>query len=324
MESENPKSPWRTLLAQLLKKDPDLVQRLAERLMVRDVTIRRWADGENTPHQLFRTLELLAQELPEQDRENFVQTVQQQYPDWQLSPVLADDSPIKPLPSVYYSKLIQTSVQANDVLAFWSILSLLSAQLTSHLDPDYTAGLTLSICLCLPPSSNEAQVMALYLPLNQPNDHPLHLEHPFPVVLGMESSLGWVLTSREPLVFSPEELVMQRAESVVGQSVQRRGKVGGCLIVTSQKRGFFTKARLVAVEEFGRLATLALEEKSFYPQERLALGLFPTIEQQQERERKYSFRERMRDARRKQVHCSQQELERMVLHDLAQELLNQQ
>jgi transcriptional regulator with XRE-family HTH domain len=314
--------PWRSFLAELLRNDHDLVERIAERLGVREVTVVRWANGETSPHQLFRTLDLLAQALPEPDQGPFVLAVQKQYPEWERSSV-SDDVPVKALPSIYYSKVIQTSVQANDALAFWAILSLLAQQLSSHLDPEFSASLTLSVCLCLPPLSLQL-VSSLYIPLEQPNDHPFYLEDRFPLLLGMESSLAFALTSREAVVFSPNEFVsMEQAgvQSVAAHAIQRRGKVGGCLVITAGRVGYFTKARSEAVTEFSRLATLALRDEQLYPPDQVALGLLPSMQEQQETERRYSFRERMRHLRRSHGTLNQRELEKIALQDLEAELL---
>lgn len=322
MQSENQRNqdPWRRCLADFLRKDHELVQLLAERLMVKEVTIWRWANAENSPHQLFRTLDVLAHTLLEPDRELFVRAIWQQYPEWQISAVV-DDSPIKPLPSIYYSKLIQAARETNDALAFWSIVSLLSQQLSSHLDPDFSAGLALSICLCTPPKASE-HIASLYIP-EQPNDHPLFLLRPFPLLLGLETSVSWALTSREAVVFSSDEIAYLReaqVRSAAAQAIQRRGKVSGCLVVTSHKPDYFTKPRLGIFAEFATLAMLALDEAQFYAPDQIALSLFPSIERQQERENQYSFRERMRDLRRVHSTINQRELETLTLQDLEAEL----
>lgn len=316
--------PWRIYLSQLLRSDHDLAKRLAERIGVRPVTIQRWASGETNPHQLFRSLEELARELEEPEQEQFIRCVQQQHPTWHVSYPTVEVSPLKPLPSVFYSKLHQANSQVDDTLAFPTIVALIGQQLSSHLDPDFSDKLDITICLCVPPGPS-AFVRSLYIP-SQPNARPLMLPWQFPLLIGIESPLAWTLTSHEAVTFDPAELSSLKEAGVQGAAahvIRRRGKVGGCLVVTSLKRQF-THAQLSIIEEFSTLAVLALEQEHFYPLEHIALQLFPSVADQQELDERFSFRTRMRELRKTESRLSQKALEMSALQHLENYFLHEE
>lgn len=317
---------WRTTLGRMIRTDKNLVHILARRLEVHELTIFRWCAGETNPHKLMRTLRVLLDALPSSHQEGFLQAIHEDFPHFQVVDAPSDDEqPAKEIPTELVARILQANASVNDAFAFWSISNLIAQQLYGHLDADGASGVTITLFACTPPAFADQTVRSFYVPSEQSNERPNLLKPRFPLLIGSEAVLTWAMMTRSTLVLQTSEIptfLQGQIGSIAAHVIQRRGKIGGLLVLTSQKERFFNKNRERTISLYASLAVLALSEQDFYSANQIALGLFPSFPQQQELELRYPFKSRARDQRRTHPQLNQQELERLALHHLEDDLLN--
>ncbi|MBO0797157.1 MAG: hypothetical protein J2P36_40275 [Ktedonobacteraceae bacterium] len=299
---------WRNYLNEIFAQNPKLVRLLAEELGLTPITLQRWARHEATPHNLVRSLQRIAEaEHFQPYREQFMLLAQREHPDIAQPASLLHERPVKEIPSDFYSDILGAYVQVSEELAFWTIAHLVSQQLCWHLDPDQHAHLSPTIFCCTP---SQGRVHSLYTPTDQRDNRIFPFLSEFPLLLGGETEWSQALLRHQPMVFC------SLPHMVAVQSIQRRGKIGGLLVIHSEKLDLFTPAQLTIISEYARAITLALEESCFYPPAKISLAILPSIEEQINQQKQYPFARRLIDLRLQHPQCTQPDLLLLALQAL--------
>lgn len=310
--------PWRQCLGDIFREDKKLLRQVAQRIGMAQVSIQRWLDGTSTPHNVQQTLTKVSVALPEGYQPRFLASVRETLPDFQINPV---ELPVQDVPSIFYKLAFQACTVANASRAFWAISSLLFQQIYNHLDPDEVAGITATIFQCTPSDSGE--VKSLYVASNQTTDRSTPLRQSFPVLIGVENPIAWTITAQSPVLLTgadiPTILAQEEVRCVACASIRKHGELGGVLVVTSRLPDFFNSTRLRVIEQYAHAALLALSWRDFVSPDQVVLGTFPSIEEQQDQDRDFSFLQRARILMRPGM--AHQEAERLALTDLEQTYL---
>lgn len=323
-DSPPAKEAWRQYLLHALNNDKELAANLAETIGVKVVTIWRYANGETTPHQPFRTLLTITRALPENMQTAFINAIREQYPDFQLTPLKTGLG--KPLPAEFYAYVMEACALVEDSLASWTIFNLLAQQLYQHLDPDLSGRVVITFLRCTPPAPETKElVRSFYSPVEQSTERKNPLKQPYPLFFGMETALYWCLLSQDGISLRgdeiPPELVSLGVQSMSAHAIQKRGRVSGMIVLTSAKEEFFNSARLQLLREYANLALIAFEDRAFYPLEHISLALYPSLTQQMEHEKRYPFRQRGLALRFSHPEANQSTLGLLALWQLEQELI---
>lgn len=316
---------WRDLLGRIIS-DPFERQRIATAVSVNTITLSRWANNTSSPR--LEKLGILLDALPQSQRELMLPLIADEFPEISTGAIIADE--ISPdIPAACYAQVLSANADMPDVLYFWSVCKLTLQQALEQLDAR-RLGMVIMVAQCTPPKgankvrSLRGNVRQGTLPLN----HTLETE---PIFLGAESLSGTVVTSCRPLTIQNIEdfpslkgNVAPALVSATAYPILRRGRIGGCLVITSTQLNYFTPARLNLVQHYANLIALAFEAEEFYDPKRIDLGVMPPSPLQ----KPYFAQFRRRVAEVMKLSMQQQQTintiqaEQLVWQQLEEELLN--
>ncbi|GHO98627.1 hypothetical protein KSF_086750 [Reticulibacter mediterranei] len=319
-------SSWRELLKGLIAV-PSERAAAAERIGLNPITFVRWVQGTSKP-----TMQNLI-ELPNAfpaHREEFIDLIEQEY-----GIHLRDSQPITPsvfspeqaIPSEFLLKVLGEYARASGPFAAWYIRTQCLEQLLSLLDPG-KEGMDISIIRCIPPRSEGVHVQSLCEVMGIGNP-------PWPsgvdrrlLFLGSESLAGWVVEHSEPSVIqdfgSPGLLpfrITTGEKSAAAYPILRAGKIGGCLMASSNIENAWTPLRLYCLDAYAKLLALPMGETDFYESQRIALREMTILAPSREQHLLLEFQDRLRQLRRAQHTLSIVQAETLVLQQMEAALM---
>ncbi len=336
---------WRALLKSIIQ-DRDLLEKLAQEIHVNPLTLIRWTAAKKsiTPHRAHLEQLVTTMSFPEQHRGHMIALLQQEFPDFRpVSPLSVEAPAPGAIPQEFYHRVLRSYSLTEENLSFATIVQLVTQQLAVHLGTKNNT-LRSGIFLLTPPTHPSTPVRSLYLPIQPGGMRLTALPKTFPIFAGIESLLSFALrTPTSPMVFSVEEMPMPSfpeltdIQSTLVIPLQRKGKVGGCFLISSARPHFFADHASEEVAcSYGFLLSLALEDRDFYDPTRIAFCVFPSLQEQLEREKTFPFSERIKRAQSRVLHhlftdeeqttpvegiLSLKQLERAALQELEEELI---
>lgn len=272
---------WRDLLGQLISS-PSERERIANEVGVRPITLSRWVTGESTPRP--HNLQQLLQALPKQQQDEFLESLEQAFPD--LIPAERPHSP-EEIPFAFINEVLNTRAHIADHLRFWTISRQVLQHALRQLDPEPT-GMAITVVRCMPPT-HDGKIHSLHESVGlgtPPWEGDLE---PRAVFLGAESLAAYVTRSchfeQIPDLKTEQTFVpAYRAEHEVSAAacpIMYAGRVAGCLLLSStQPRYFLSQTRRLLIESYTRLVALAFDPEEFYPVSMLAFQLIPLPDEQ--------------------------------------------
>lgn len=314
---------WQSILQQIIKTPPER-QRLATALGVTTMTLNRWANENSQPQRphLIR----LVQVVPPLHRNELMAALEENYPD--LRSWLKDDSADQ-ISTEFFAQVLSVRTTTIDSLRFWHITDLVLRQALEQLDPN-KLGMSITLAQCMPPSE-DGKIRTLReragkgtLPWTS------DLEH-LALFLGMESLAGFVIESGRPA--SVEDLSKDRLlpayqsdheVSAGAHPIWFGGRIAGCLLASSTQKSYFTQQRMLLLEAFSNLISLAFDPTDCYPLSMISLKLVPKPEIQRpilSTFRQRTFRKSFEAAQR-QERISNVEAEQLVWKELEEILLH--
>ena len=266
---------WRELLGKVIN-DPLERQRIANALDVNTITLSRWANGNSNPRP--EKVRNLLDALPQQ-RPLLLSLIAEEFPEYSTEALVTDEVP-QEIPSACYARVLSTHADIPDSLYFWSVCKLTLQQMLEQLDP-HRLGMVIMVAQCTPPAgqnkvrSLRGNVRQGTLPLSDTLEQQ-------PILLGMESLSGSVVTSCHPVTvqdLKQEESLQGHLftglESATAYPILRRSRIAGCVVVTSTQTNYFTPARLTLIQHYANLLALAFEPEEFYDPRCIELGVMP-------------------------------------------------
>lgn len=269
---------WRNLLGRIIS-DPLERQRIATAVSVNMITLSRWANDTSSPR--LEKLSNLLDALPQSQRELMLPLIAEEFPEFSTGAIIADEVP-QDILSICYAQVLSANADMPDVLYFWSVCKLVLQQALEQLDAR-RLGMVIMVAQCTPPTG-ENKVRSLRGNVRQgtlPLSSTLETE---PIFLGAESLSGSVVTSCRPLTIQNiEDFLPLKGKlapalaSATAYPILRRGRIGGCLVITSTQVNYFTPARLNLVQHYANLIALAFETEEFYDPKHIDLGVMPSF-----------------------------------------------
>ena len=270
-----PNSPqeWSLTLQGIIKPSAER-KRLATVLGLSDMTLLRWASGESNPQRphLIR----LVHALQPQHRDEILGQLEKVYPEihsWLKSN--ANES----ITSEFFAQVMHVRTTTTEHLRFWRISDMVLKQALLQLDPNIS-GLSVKLIRCMPPRGGKVRSIRECAGKGTPpwnND----LEHDV-LFLGMESMSGYTTESRrfvndgnlhkgKMIPAYPGEYEV----SAIAQPIQFKGHIAGCLLAASVQEDYFTQQRVLLMENFANLISLAFDNKDFYQPALVELRFMP-------------------------------------------------
>lgn len=334
-QPETPRASWQILLSEIIQ-DAAVLEALSNEIGFNKVSLVRWGRGV-VPNNI-QTLQRLvdSRSFPPQRRHHFVEAVRKSFPDFHTEPnPLLEEGPAKEIPSLFYSQVLRSYAFVPDDLVFWTMTQILCHQLFGHIDAAESARVSALLLVCTPPASPDRSnvVRSFYIPVRQISERPSPLQPSFPIFVGTESPLTDISpTYNRPLIFNEQEIATlstpfpAEVKSLALLPIQRRGKIAGTLLVSSEENNYFTQATKLVLYEYVTLLALAFRDSDFYSMQQLKFDIFPSLAQQQEQEAFTPYRRRVEILRRllgssDALSPSQEQLEILALQELENHLL---
>lgn len=258
---------WRQYLGKVLE-NPKEKQRLAEILGVSERTLDRWVEGISSPRSLGPLRQLL-QALPNH-RVALTDLLRQDFP-IEAEPVteeeeLVVDGVSKQIPSLFYTRILQTYATTVEPMRSWSICNMVLQQLVKQLDSD-RVGVAVLLAQCHSPVPHQ-KVQSLLVRFSWSTAPAQALLSRTTWYCGTESLAGMAVATGLPAVVQDRHdavpfLSIQHRElihSAAAYPIQCAGRVAGSVLVLGTKSHFFTPARLTLIQHYSYLLTLAFRE----------------------------------------------------------------
>src|SRR5579859_517818 len=325
--SEQDIPTWQALLGVIFKENPTLHQQLADEIHANPITIKRWLSGQE-PHQ-GNLKALVNARILSPYRNRLLVLVRQAYPDFQPDPLGSlDENPCEIIPPEIYRRVLECRSGTFPTSVFSLISELVQEEIRKHLQ----VNIDTRILLLTPPwlqDQDSFLIHSFYLPARQIPAGPAKT-YWMPVLTGSESVLSFVpMADSMPLIFSHDQLpawfassrTMQVIEEVAAVPLLCMGRVGGCFVVLSKERPFFTAARQQIIRDYGSLLSLALRENQFYERSQIALGSFPSLEDQLKKNKELPFLNRVAQLRLSHPYIPQETLELVAIRQLEKDLM---
>jgi hypothetical protein len=198
------------------------------------------------------------------------------------TPLFIDDT-LKELPAHFYARILEVNATIADNLRFQSICTLILQQSLQLLDPD-RLGLELVVVQCMVPGHNQ-KVRSLRERFGATAYSQQGISEERLVYLGADSLAGHVVTSCQFAVIQDVQNEQgflpvrqeEQGKSLAAYSIQRSGRVAGCLLARGPHPHFFTRARQGLLQSYAHLLVLAFGQEEFYLPQDIALGVMPTL-----------------------------------------------
>jgi hypothetical protein len=274
---------WRQYLGKVLE-NPTEKRRLTETLGVSERTLDRWVEGISSPRSLVPLRQLL-QALPNH-RVALADLLRQEFP-IETAPVteaeeLVIDEVFKQIPSLFYTRILQTYATTVEPTRSWSICNMVLQQLAKQLDSD-RVGVAALLVQCLAPAQNQ-KVQSLFVRFSWGTTPAQALLSETIWYYGAESLAGRAVATGLPAVEQDVDgteclpPVQQREliRSAVAYPIQCAGRVAGSVLVLGTKSFFFTPARLTLIQHYSYLLTLAFHGHDWYALQDIALRVMPS------------------------------------------------
>ena len=277
---------WRAHLGEIIR-EKDEREQLAARIGVNPATLVRWSTNATNPR--LNEIRALLRAVPEQLlREQLEADILGLSGDVALPAGGLDQDAEEArdlvIPERFYANTLRVPRDAAE--RFWTVCNLILRQMLDQLDPTM-AGLEVVVAQCMPPRTGKVRSLLESVGQGTPpwTDSYPQEKNSF---LGAESLAGhavahghWAATTRSspqtkflPYKAGPYE------ESAAAFPIVLDGKIGGCLIVSSTARDFFTWDRLQLIDDYADLCRLAFCDDDFYPPSSIELGIMPDWEVQ--------------------------------------------
>jgi hypothetical protein len=321
---------WQRILGQIIEDEQILVA-LADELGMHPDSIKRWTQG-TIPRNPVRTLRALISRtsFPAKFRGVFSEAVSKTYPDFEevLNPLL-EDIPVKEIPSIFYSQIYRSFAFVEESLVYLTLTNTICHWLYGHIDPDQSSGVSALILLCTPPSADNC-VRSFHAPIRQIGERPSPLlMSSHPLLVGLESPFGGIMPRFErPLIFGESDIraitslsFSCEVMSLLAVAVQRRGRLAGWLLVSSQKINYWNTQRALVAYEYGLFLGLALAERDFYHREQFCIGVYPSAALQHQQEARYPYGKRLMELWKNNRSLQTEKLEVLALQGLEEDLL---
>ncbi len=307
---------WRKLLAQLTENNPAERQRAASELGVSTVTLVRWMTGESRPRteslqKLPSVFPLYSAALNESIR-NY------------LSPGSVGTPSV---PTELTERVFEALATSGGTFSSWSICNMLLLKAIEQLDPS-DLGMEISVVQCVPPK--QEQLVRSACERIGVGSSPWSSGVKRRVLfLGAESLAGYVIGRGEPASVGDmrqEGSLPVRPgayeKSAAAHPLLRRGRIAGCLLVSSTQTDFFTPASLALIEQYTNRIALAFADDEFYRQSEISLHFLPLASEQDQHHQTTQFRERIAALRQANAfRLGEAEAEIRVLQDMEDELI---
>ncbi len=271
---------WRELLSQIIER-PTERERIANECGIRSITLTRWINGESIPRS--QNLQALLKALPPQYQEQFRELLAED--GFEPLAVREQERSVDEIPYKLIHEVLETRAHAADT--FWAMSSQILQHTLRHLDIE-SAGMSLSVVRCMPPTS-DGQIHSLHESLGLGTAPWASVLEPKALFLGAESLAGYTMMTghfvqvedlREQTSFVPA-YPTEHEVSAAACPIVYRGRVAGCLLLSSTRPGYFlSSARRFLIQGYTNLLALAFEPEEFYPPECLNLRLMPPLEVQ--------------------------------------------
>ncbi len=288
---QEPKT-WREFLGKIIQ-DPREKRRLANLLGVNERTLDRWANGLSSPRSSAHVRQLL-KAFPDQ-RAILSALMRHDFPD--VVEQTADkndifiDEIIKDVPIPFYQRVIETYATAVEPVRAWTICNLVLQQLSQQLDVDHQ-GIRVLLMQCQP-SRETGMVHSLRLLFEHTSSQTV--SENWSLFYGAESLAALAVLRGVPQIkqrlYSPDTPPTATSptcnsepfplRSAAAHPIQRAGRCAGSLLVLSASPSFFTQARMVLLQNYIHLLTLAFQEHEFYAQADIDLKPMPAESVQQ-------------------------------------------
>lgn len=324
MEQQLEPLTWQDLLKQFIENPSERV-RLAMLVKVSPVTLQRWVNQVSRPRE--ENVRALLRALPISYSDEFARLILQDFPGaFQEYPIR--ESVLLEMPSDLYARVLAALALTPLPMCRQTIQNLVLQQAISQLDTR-PGGLLVNLVCCIPPrpgrkvrSLREVGGMGT-LPWACGSEQKTML-------LGAESLAGHMVIQHRPLVInSRREITFFPANwtkyeySVAAFPIMAHARVAGGLLVSSNQEHFFTSERVTLLEDYSHLAALIFEEREFYSEHDIELGVMPSEDLQVSWFRSFNQRvsQKFADALLTHNRMTLQEARLYVLQDLEDELL---
>ncbi len=267
---------WRELLGRVIA-DPLEKQRIAITLGINSITLSRWASNSSIPRS--ENIRHLIDALPQQQHSRFLELIADEFPEFSAESITLDEGHLE-IPSFFYARILSTHADTSDALYYWSMCKLILQQMLEQLDPR-RLGMMIMVAQCTPPvGQNKIRSLRGNMRLSTlPQGNTLEQEAIF---LGAETLCGSVASSCRPLTLQNldeenglHEHIMTGAASVTAYPILRKGRIAGCILITSTCNNYFTPKRLALIQNYANLLALAFQPEEFYDPKCVQLGIMP-------------------------------------------------
>ncbi|MFL5627016.1 MAG: GAF domain-containing protein [Ktedonobacteraceae bacterium] len=316
---------WRELLGRVIS-DPLERHRIATTLGVNAITLSRWASNSSTPRS--ENIRHLIEVLPQQQHPGFVDLIADEFPEFSAEAIIMDEGGLE-IPSSFYACILSTHADTSDALYYWSMCKLILQQMLEQLDPR-RLGMMIMVAQCTPPvGQNKVRSLRGNMRLGTfPVRNTLEQEAMF---LGAETLCGSVASSCRPLTLQSldeenglHDHIMVDAASITAYPILRKGRIAGCILITSTCGNYFTSNRLALIQNYTNLLALAFQPEEFYDPKDIQLGIMPAVTAQ----KPYfaTFRQRIADVMRMSLNNRRPiniaDAEQLVWQQLEEDLLH--
>lgn len=277
---QEPKT-WREFLGKIIE-DQQEKQRLAQLLGVNERTLDRWATGSSSPRSSAHIRQLL-KAFPDH-REILSALMRPDFPDvveqTDEEQSIFIDEIIKDVPIPFYQRILETYATAVEPVRAWTICNLVLQQLSQQLDVDHQ-GIRVLLMQCQA-AKETSKVQSLRLLFEHTGGQAVSENRS--IFYGAESLAGVAVMKGIPQVkqrmYSSDLLLVHNPQrfplrSAAAAPIQRAGRCAGSMLVLSPHAAFFTQARMVVLQHYMHLLTLAFQEQEFYDQASIDLQLMP-------------------------------------------------
>lgn len=274
---------WRDVLAEVIYSREERI-RLAKEIGVDPITLTRWVKGQSRPRP--DALQRLLKAFPPEIQTRLRPLLEQEFAELALTAKQLETPQITSIPTELYERVLHAKTYIPRRLLFHTLCDLILDQALKQLDP-YRETILLVVAGCLPPTTDKGPIRSLRLLsmrgtglwTNLPQNH---------ILYGLESLIGHVaatgrLQVNQHLQDSLSRLPGSKVEgiqSAVAIPLLSTGRIAGCLGAACAQTEAFVPWRLTLLEQYAHLLALAFEEKDFYEQSQLRLGILPPPEVQ--------------------------------------------
>ncbi|MBV9019643.1 MAG: GAF domain-containing protein [Chloroflexi bacterium] len=315
---------WTSVLQDIIGSHNER-QKIATALDITTTTLSRWANSESKPQRpdLIRLLQV----VPSQYRQEFLEALEEEYPDahtWLLDDTDATGS----IDSDFFAQVLNVRTTTTESLLFWRISDMVLRKALDELDPNQL-GMSIKLIQCMPPS-HDGKIRSLREIAGKGTaPWTADLEHEV-IFLGLESMSGYTVEVRHVInhddLYKNTTFPAYRGEyefSAAAYPICLEGRIAGCLLAASRQPGHFSQQRLALLATFSNLIALALNKDEFYSPELVDMRVMPPPEKQQPivatfRERVW---EKFRTLAQGQERPSNQAVELLVWQEIESELL---